>query len=133
MENISSTADLNEAIKILEANRAEHLLQLREEFYFTMENLSPVNLIGSSIKEIVSSPNLVKNILGVAIGLFTGYLARKTMLLGLSNNKYGRIFSNVLQYGVASVVTRGPKLFKSLGQFIFQRLSRKRNQNFIKP
>lgn len=129
MENISSTAELNEAIQILEANRAEHLLQLREEFYFTLENLKPVNLIGSSIKEIVSSPYLINNILGVATGLFTGYLTRKTMLLGLSNNKYGRIFSNVLQYGVASFVASGPKAIKTFGQFIFQRLFRKRVKN----
>ena len=129
MENITSTAELREAIQILETEQAEHLDQVREKFYHIWNSFSPANIIGSSLKGIVSSPNLVNNILGVAVGLFTGYLTRKTMPIGLSNNKYGRILGNVLQYGVASLVASGPKVIKSFKQFIAQRIFRKRQKN----
>jgi len=133
MENISSTADLTEAIQIMEAEQDRHLLQLREKFGHTVESLRPVNIIGSSLKEIVSSPNLVNNILGVAVGLFTGYISQKAMLAGVSNSKYRRIFGNVLQYGVASLVAGGPKVIKSFKQRIAQRIYRNRERNNQKP
>jgi hypothetical protein len=133
MKNISSTAELKEGIQIMEAEQAEHLLQLREEFYFTMESMRPANLIGSTLKEIVLSPNLVNNILGVTIGLLTGYLSRKAIFVGVSNSKYGRIFGNFLQFGVANLIARSPKAIKSVGQFISQHIFRKKEKNYVKP
>ncbi|KAF0232734.1 MAG: hypothetical protein FD181_3847 [Prolixibacteraceae bacterium] len=126
MENITSTAELREAIQILETEQAEHLDQVREKFYHIWNSFSPANIIGSSLKGIVSSPNLVNNILGVAVGLFTGYLSRKAMFAGVTNSKYRRIFGNVLQFGIASLVARGPKVIKSFKQFIAQRIFRKK-------
>lgn len=129
MENISSTAELTDAIQILEAEQAAHLYHMREKFYIARESLRPVNIIGNSLKGMVSSPNLVNNILGVSVGLFTGYLSRKAMFAGVANSKYGRILGNVLQYGVASLVARGPKVIQSFRQFIAQRISNKREKN----
>jgi len=126
MENIKSTAELIEAIQILEAEQAGHLQQVREKIYYTRQSLRPVNIIGNSLKGMVSSPNLFKNILGTALGLFAGYLSSKALFIGTSNNKFRRIFGTVLKFGVASAVASGPKVIKSLKQFIYQRLSRKR-------
>ncbi|MDO8951894.1 MAG: hypothetical protein Q7U86_04665 [Draconibacterium sp.] len=133
MENITSTAELREAIQILETEQAGHLYQIKEKFYHTWNSFSPANIIGSSLKEIVTSPNLINNILGIAVGLFSGYLTSKAIFIGASNNKYRRIFGNVLKFGVASVVARGPKAIKSFGQSIAQRIFRKRQIINIKP
>jgi hypothetical protein len=133
MENISSTTELIEAIQIREIEQAGHLYQIRKKFDLTLESFRPVNFIGSSLKEIVSSPNLVNNILGITVGLFTGFLSRKIVFAGVSNNKYQRIFGNVLQFGVASIVARGPKAIKSFGQFISKRIFRKSQNINIKP
>jgi len=133
MEKISSTAELLDAIQILEAEQAGHLYHMREKFYITRESLRPVNLIGNSLKGMVTSPNLINNILGIAVGLFSGYLTSKAIFIGASNNKYRRIFGNVLKFGVASVVARGPKAIKSFGQSIAQRIFRKRQIINLKP
>lgn len=133
MENISSTAELIEAIQILEAEQAEHLYQMKDKFNITRESLRPVNIIGNSLKGMVMSPNLVNNILGVAIGLFTGYLSRKAMFAGVINSKYRRIFGNVVQFGITGLVARSPQAFKTFGNFILQRLSHFRNKNLSKP
>ena len=132
MENISSTAELTEAIRILEIEQYGRLQLMREKFDLTVDSLRPVNIIGNSLKGMISSPNLFNNILGVAVGLFTGYLSRKAMFAGVANNKYRRILGNVLQYGVASVVARGPKVINSFKQFIAQRLYRIRERNNLK-
>lgn len=129
MQNIKSTAELIEAIQILEAEQANHLQQVRENFYYTRQSLRPVNIIGNSLKGMVSSPNLFKNILGTALGLFAGYLSSKAIFIGASNNKYRRIFGTVLKFGVAGVVARGPKVINSFREFIAQRIYRKRVRN----
>jgi len=131
MENISSTADLINEIQILEAEQAGHLYQMREKFYIARESLRPVNIIGNSLKGMLSSPNLFKNVLGVALGLFTGYLSRKAIFAGVTNSKYRRIFGNVLQFGVASLIARGPKVVNSFRHFIAERLYRRRLKNNI--
>lgn len=129
MRNISSTAELLDTIQILEAEQAGHLYHMREKFYITRESLRPVNLIGNSLKGMVTSPNLVNNILGVAVGLFTGYLSRKAMFAGVATNKYRRILGKVLQYGITGIVARSPQVIKSFKNFIFQRLSRNKNKD----
>jgi hypothetical protein len=129
MRNISSTAELLDTIQILEAEQAGHLYHMREKFYITRESLRPVNLIGNSLKGMVMSPNLVNNILGIAVGLFTGYLSRKAMFAGVATNKYRRILGKVLQYGITGIVARSPQVIKSFKNFIFQRLSRNKNKD----
>lgn len=133
MENIKSTAELIEAIQILEAEQAGHLQQVREKFYYTRQSLRPVNIISNSLKGMVSSPNLFKNILGTALGLFAGYLGSKAIFLGVSNNKNRRIFGSILKVGAASLIASGPKVVKSFRAFIAQRISRKKENKNIKP
>lgn len=129
MENIKSTAELVEAIQILEAEQADHLLQMREKFYFLRQSLRPVNIIGNSLKGMASSPNLFKKILGTGLALFAGYLSTKSFFVGASNNKFRRIFGTVLKFGVAGAVARGPKVINSIREFIAQRIYRKRERN----
>lgn len=126
MENIKSTTELLEAIQILEAEQADHLLQMREKFYYFRQSLRPVNIIGNSLKGMASSPNLFKKILGTGLALFAGYLSTKSLFVGASNNKFRKILGTVLKFGVASAVARGPKVINSLKQLIYQRLARRR-------
>lgn len=133
MENITSTAELLEAIQILEAEQASHLQQVKENFYYTRQSLRPVNIIGSSLKSMVSTPNLGNKILTIGVGILTGYLSRKAMFLGSSTSKVRRIFGNVLQLGITGLVARSPKAVKSFKQFIAERLSRRRKRNIINP
>ena len=129
MENISSTAELLEAIEILEFQQAGHLQQVRDNFYLTRESFRPVNLVGNAVNDFVSSPNLVKNILGIALGLFTGYLSGKVINIGSSNSKYRRIFGNVIKFGIASIVARNPNATKSIREFFARRFTRNRNKD----
>ncbi len=129
MENITSTAGLKNAIQLLEVEQALNGQLLKEQFYFIYESFKPVNLLKSTLKDITSSPFLIDNILGTAMGLATGSLSKK-IFIGASGNIIRRLIGSVLQLGVTNVVARHPDTIKSFGQFIFQHILRKKRKEF---
>ena len=117
MQNITSTALLRDAIKLLEEEQAVKEKQLREQFLITYESLKPANILKNTLKDIFTSPNLADNILGSFIGLVTGYLSKK-VFIGRSGNKIRKLIGYVMQHGISRAVSHHPDTFKSLGQFI---------------
>ena len=87
MENISSSAELQEAIQLLEAKKSLHLQEMKSNFTLTYESFKPVNIIKNTLKGIGSSPNLYKKIFNITLGLATGYLSKRALFIGRSNNK----------------------------------------------
>ena len=132
MQNITSAAGLKNAIQLLEAEQAVKGQLLKEQFYLTYESLKPVNLLKSTLNDIASSPYLIDNILGTAMGLATGYLSKK-IFIGASGNIFRKLFGSILQFGVTNVVAQHPDTIKSFGQFIFQHIFRKKEMNSEKP
>ena len=128
MQNISSVAGLKNAIQLLEVEQAIKWQILKEQFYNTRESLKPINLIKSSLKEITSSPNLIDNILGAALGLATGYLSKK-VFIGTSGNLFRKLLGSILQFSVTNVVANHPDAIKSFGQRILQNLLGKKEIN----
>src|SRR5450759_3449830 len=121
MENITSTAALKNAIQLLEVEQALNGQLLKEQFYFIYESFKPVNLLKSTLKDITSSPFLIDNILGTAMGLATGSLSKK-IFIGASGNMFRKLIGSILQVGITNVVARHPDTIKSFGQFIFQHI-----------
>jgi hypothetical protein len=128
MENITSIAGLKNAIQLLEAEQAVKGQILKEQFHNTYERLKPASLLKGTLKDIVSSPNLIENILGTTIGLATGYLTKK-IVIGASGNLFRKLFGSVMQIGVTNAVAHHPDTIKSLGQAIIQRISQKKDVN----
>lgn len=125
MENINTSADLKNAIKILELEQAASGQLLREQFYITYESLKPVNLLKSTLSDVASSPFLIDNIINTALGLATGYLSKK-IVVGTSANLFRKLLGSFLQLGVTNTVSQHPENIKSLGKFIVQQLFRKK-------
>ncbi|RIH63429.1 hypothetical protein D1164_20085 [Mariniphaga sediminis] len=127
MENISTPAELKEAIQLLEAEKSVHLLEMKGNFFLAYESLKPANLIKSTMKEIGSSPYLFNNIFNVTLGLVAGYLSKRALMIGRSNNKSKKLLGLILQLGVTNLVVYAPNAIKSFVQNIFQNNSRKSN------
>jgi hypothetical protein len=70
------------------------------------------------------------SILGTATGLATGYLSRKIMMIGASGNLFRKLLGSVMQLGVTNVVSQNPDKIKSIGQYIFQHILRKKRNEF---
>ena len=119
MENISTPAELNKAIQLLEAEKSVHFQEMRTNFFLAYESIKPANLIESTMKEIGSSPYLFNNIFNVALGLAAGYLSKKALSVGRSNNKSRKLLGVLLQSGVANLVIYAPNAIKSFVQDIF--------------
>ena len=124
MQNITSTAGLKNAIQLLEAEQAIKGQLLKEQFYLTYESLKPVNLIKSTLNDIATSPYLIDNILGTAMGLASGYLSKR-IFVGASGNMIRKLLGSVLQFGVTNVVAQHPDTIKSFGQSSFNIFQKK--------
>jgi len=132
MQNITSSAELKNAILLLEDEQAVKGQLLKEQFFITYESLKPFNILRNALKEISSSPYLIDNILGTATGLATGYLSKK-VFIGASANIIRKLIGSLLQLGVTNAVAKHPDGIKSLGQFIFQHIFHKKEKNSEEP
>jgi hypothetical protein len=116
MQTITATKRLENAIQLLKIDQAIQKQLLREQFQITYESLKPANLLKSSLKEIVTSPDLITNILSNVIGLTTGYFSNK-IVVGTSSNVIRRILGSLLQVGVTNTVSNHPDVIKSIGMY----------------
>jgi hypothetical protein len=128
MENITSPADLKNAILLLEAEQAIHLLHVKEKFSLTSDSLKPSKLIVSALKDIASTPYLVNNVLITASGLVSGYYSQK-VITGKSGSKLRKLFGYMIQYGITNLIAQNPKAIKFFGQYIFQHVFPKKEVN----
>lgn len=125
MQNITTTLELKNAIQLLEMEHALIGLQLKEKFEITVESLKPINLLKGTFGDIVTSPNLIENLISTVLGLATGYLSKK-IVVGASSGIIRTLLGSILQSSVSSYVSQHPDGVKSLGQFIFQQIFRKK-------
>jgi hypothetical protein len=132
MHNITSTAHLKEAIQLLEAEKAVNRKLLKEQFVNTYESFKPASLLRSTLHDISSSPNLIENILGTALGLGAGYLSR-SILPGVTAMRFGKLLSPVLQLGVTNFVSKQSGNLRSLGEVMLLRIFRKKRVEIRKP
>jgi hypothetical protein len=132
MQSITTIAELKNAIQILEFDQQVREQQLKEHVYLAIESLKPVNLIKSTIHEVVSSPHLIDNVLGVAMGLTSGYISKK-IVLGKSVNVIRKLFGTLLQFGITNVVVQNSESIKTFGQSIYQYFQRIKKQNRPTP
>jgi hypothetical protein len=128
MKNITSVAGLKNAIQLLEDEQAGKGQLLKEQFYITYNSFKPGNLLGGTLKEMVSSPYLIENIIDTTISIATGYLAKK-IVVGASSNMIRRLLGSVMQLGVTNLVTKHPDTIKRIGQFVFQRFFHKKEMD----
>jgi len=132
MQNITSVAELKNAIQLLEVEQNLKGKILKEQFYLVYENFKPVNLLTGTLKDIVKSPYLIDNILGTAMGLATGYLSKK-IFIGASGNKIKKIIGSILQFGITNVITQNSDSINTFGRSLFQHFLRKKEMNTEKP
>ena len=127
MQNINYTEELKKSIEILEDEQNLNRYLLKEQFITTYESLKPVNLLKNTLNEVISSPDLMDNLLGTLVGMSTGYLSRK-IVVGTSGNVFRKLIGSVLQLGVTNIIAQHPDAIKSVGQFVIERVFRKKEK-----
>ena len=132
MQKITSTAGLKRAIQSLEAEKAANGKLLKEQFITTYESFKPASLLRSTLKDISSSPNLIENVIGTALGLGAGYLSR-SILPGVTAMRFGKLISPVIQVGVTNFVAKQSGNIRSAGALMLLRIFRKKSVENRKP
>ena len=125
MLNITSAVELKDAIQLLEAEQSIKGQILREQLFLTYESLKPVNLLRNALKEISSTPYLIDNISGTAMGLLGGFLSKK-IFVGASGNLIRKLVGSVLQFGVTNLVAQNSEIIKSVGQALIRHFFQKK-------
>jgi len=125
MEKINSAADLKIAIKQLELENSIHGQLLKEQFFYTVDSLTPANIIKRTMNDVATSPYLIDNMLGAAVGLVTGYLT-KVITVGTSHNPFKKLLGTVLQFGITNIIAQHPEIFKTVGQFLMDKMLNKK-------
>ena len=105
MEKINQTEILKETILLMKMKQADELVQLKDQYHYTIESLKPLNLIKNAFGLIATSPEIKGNILSNIVGMTTGYLTKK-VLLGSTHNPIKRILGTVLQFVITNVATK---------------------------
>jgi len=126
MQNINSASELTNAIQLLEIEQEFKGQLLKQQLHLTFESFKPVNILKGTFKSIITSPNLIDNIIGTSVGIATGYLSKK-IVVGASSNIIRKLLGSVLQIGVTNSVSQHPEAIKLLGQYIFKHIFSKKN------
>lgn len=121
MQKISSRAELKAAIQELEGKLDNEWPLLKKEFFNTYESLKPINILKTTLKEAIASPNLKTDVINGAIGLTTGILAKK-VILGKTLNPLTKLLGIILEMAVANKVKKNADGVRSIGTFIMKKI-----------
>lgn len=114
MENINSFTKLRAAILELEVKHTDEGKLLKEQFCNAFESIKPINLIKSTLKDTVESPEIRDKLINTAVSLSAGYLS-KVIFETVYDSTNKKLISSVVQHGVRSAVSNNPEVVKSLG------------------
>ena len=121
MKKSTESYALDKAINVLRIKQTQQLALLRDQFQITYESLKPINLLKHTFREAASSTEIKKDMLNSAIGITTGYLS-KAILIGASVSPVKKILGALLQFTVATLVSKNPGSIKSVGRNILGRI-----------
>lgn len=128
MQSITTAAELKNAIQQLEVKQAGEFKLMKEEFEDTYENLKLINIIKNTFKQAASAPDLKTDIINTAIGLSTGFVAKKLML-GKTLNPFSKLLGVIVELAVANKVTKNATGIKTIGSMIFKKIFNKQGDS----
>jgi hypothetical protein len=128
MPAITTVSELKSAIQQLEQKQKEEWMLLKHQSLHTFESLKPVNIIKTSFKELVTSPDFKEDVLGTLLSLAIGFLSKK-MAVGSTNNPLKQLLGTILQLGVTEIVSKNSDGIKAkLLQLINKFFSKKEEE-----
>lgn len=129
MQKISTIAELRDEIRLLEGKQKIQVQAMKEQFINVRESLRSVNLLKTTFKEAISSPDLASNLLNAAVGLGAGILSKK-MFIGSTHNPIKRLFGTLLEAGIATIITtKGDSIRNSISHLISTINKRKQSED----
>lgn len=121
MQHITSIERLRIKIRLLKDEQALKEQGLKEQFNRTLKSLQPVNLVRSTVNHIITSPYLIDNLVGISVGLATGFLSER-IIAGVSRGIVRKLLGGLLQVGVTRLATHNPNGLSTSRQPLFRNI-----------
>ncbi len=121
MKKTDPTALLRAAIQAKTLEHEEEGKLLKAQFHLTYESLKPVNILKSAIKTIITAPDLKANLVNTAIGMTTGFIAKKLFTAG-SANPLVKLFGSLVATFVSNGVTKNGDEIRSAGSVLLKKI-----------
>ena len=109
---------LNRDILLLEMRRKDDLRALKDEVQNAFESLKPINLIKNTFKGVTESPDIRDGVGKAAIGMASGFLAKK-LLFGFSGNPLTKLAGMAAQAIVTNLAAKNSDKIQESGKDIF--------------
>ena len=126
MKKITNTAELREAICLLEIKHSDETVKLKEQLQTTIAGLNPLRMAKNTIREIISGPDFKTNVTGSLLGMSAGSIAKK-VLIGSTLNPLKFLSGNLLQMIVAGIFTKNAAEIKSSALRFIKKIIRKKD------
>jgi len=105
MKKINQTTLLDQKILELTNRRDFELMDLKNQYNFLLESAKPINIIKQSFSSFKDSSSKTETILELATSFLGGYISKK-IVVGKSAGTFKRIFGNVLQYSISTLLNK---------------------------
>ncbi len=115
MQKINTIDELKACIQELKYQQTKEWNELKEETFVAYENLTPFNILKTTLQKTAALPNLKNTLIDAAFGLTAGYLS-KTLLIGASKNPIKNFIGALMQFEVANVVSQNTNIIKFIGK-----------------
>jgi len=119
MQNISTVAELRNAIRLLEDEQAYKGQLLKEQLSVVYESLMPINIFKNTLKKIFGKTDMIDNLSDSAFGIVSGLLLKK-VFIGRSGNNFRKLIGSIIQMGISNIVSQNYDVIKSFIQSVFQ-------------
>ena len=114
MKKLNETDALDQLILDQEMKSAHQLEELRDQFHAAYESVKPINLIKHLFHEVTTSPEIKNDVVSNVLGLGTGFLSKK-LLIGSTHNPLKKVFGTIIEFAVASLVSKNSDGIKVVG------------------
>jgi hypothetical protein len=102
---VSAKYDLETRILKLEQVHARQIAELKDAAAGLVDSISPANLLKSTLKDVVQSPELRNTAINTVIGIGAGLIGGK-LYVGNSKNILRRISGSAIQFLITNFVRK---------------------------
>jgi hypothetical protein len=122
MQEIKNVLQLKEAIQLLQQQRKEEEIALKEEFKLIFEKIQPINIIQDTVNELVESKSLQTDVIDLGVGTATGFAIRK-LIIGESKNPIAQVVGRMIEQTVSQKIISNRVVIHNIGRNVLNLFS----------
>ncbi len=121
MRKSNISLELEQLILAKEAELELEGRLLKIHFQQTYESLKPLNLIMSTIKQVISGAELKGSLVDTVMGYASGFVAKK-IIIGKTHNPFTKLLGTIIEMAVANKVSKNAGEIKAIGSILLKKL-----------